>query len=81
MSGFYGVAGENGCGVYDDYEKVLKTRPYVKKYKVKRFADFIQAKEYAIKMYQSMQCDAYEFYKIDSICDLNWFYRKYRETK
>lgn len=81
MSGFYGVAGLNGYGVYDDYEKVLKTRPFVKKYKVKRFADFNQAEEYANEMYQSMQCDANKFYKIDSISDLNWFYRKYRETK
>ena len=34
---FYGIAGTNGYGVYDDYDKVLGSRKYVKGYKIKSF--------------------------------------------
>ena len=34
---FYGVAGTNGYGVFDDYGKVLKSRPYVKGFMLKGF--------------------------------------------
>lgn len=52
---FYGIAGTNGYGVYDDYEKVLKSRGYIKEYKVKSFKNLIDAKRYAVETYESLQ--------------------------
>lgn len=34
---FYGVAGINGYGVYNDYGKVLESKPYIRGFKVKGF--------------------------------------------
>lgn len=48
---FYGVAGTNGYGVYDNYSKVLKAREYIKGYKVKSFKNLGDAEAYAVDMY------------------------------
>ena len=71
---FYGIAGTNGYGVYDNYDKVLGSRKYVKGYKIKSFNSLIDAKEYAVNTYESMQNGASDFYRIGSLKNLNLFY-------
>lgn len=71
---FYGIAGTNGYGVYDNYNKVLESRGYVKGYKVKSFKDLREAERYAVDTYKGLQNGASDFYKIDPLARLNWFY-------
>lgn len=78
---FYGVAGKNGYGVYDDYGKVLGTKPYVKEYKVKGFRKCEEAEEYAVDMYGELQYGASKFNVVNAIHKLNWFYYKKPVTK
>lgn len=78
---FYGVAGENGYGVYNNYEKVIKCQPYVRKFKVKGFDTFEHAKEFANDTYFRLQYGAQDFFHIDQISQLNWFYYSKRLMK
>lgn len=73
---YYGVAGTNGYGVYNDYTKVLQSKPYIKKYKVKKFDTFIEARDYAIEMYYILQNVAKPFFIVEEDKKLNWFHRK-----
>ncbi|MFI3172203.1 MAG: viroplasmin family protein [Eubacteriales bacterium] len=63
---YYGVAGTNGCGVYDDYSKAEDARCYIKGFKVKKFNDYDEAKEWAQ--------DEAEFAYVNK--KVNWFHYK-----
>lgn len=67
---FYGIAGTNGYGVYDDYGKVLKSRKYVKKYNVKSFKNLKDAEKYAVETYEMLQNGASNFYRIGPLENL-----------
>lgn len=73
---FYGVAGVNGYGVYNDYDKVLKSKPYIISFRVKGFPYYKKAKEYAINNYKQMAYGTTDICGTYSIKRLNWFYRK-----
>ena len=73
---YYGVAGSNGYGVYDDYEKVLETRPFVTAFTVKKFKDFDEAKSFAIDEYDKLQGGELGAYAIEEINNKNWFYHR-----
>lgn len=45
---YYGVAGVAGYGVYDDYEKVLESRRFIKKFINKKFSNIEDAKQWAV---------------------------------
>lgn len=47
MNRYYAVYGTNGLGVYDNYYKVEQSRPYIKKFRTKRFDTLEEAAEYA----------------------------------
>lgn len=76
---FYGVAGVNAYGVYDDYVKVQECKRYIAKIHVKKFDDFTKAKEWAENTYEEMQYGIIDDYRIDEIRKMNWtYYRKKR---
>ena len=33
---YYGVAGSNGYGVYDNYDRVLESRPFITEFTIKK---------------------------------------------
>lgn len=73
---FYGVAGSNGYGVYNDYERVLRARPYVRGFLVKGFPYYKEAERYAVDAYKQ---SAYGTADIDityEIKRMNRFYYK-----
>ncbi|HJD47764.1 MAG TPA: hypothetical protein H9909_13055 [Candidatus Mediterraneibacter norfolkensis] len=75
---FYAVAGFNGYGVYNDYDKVLDSKKYINGFKVKSFIDKGAALRYAEKTYYEMQIQRYHIFH--PIClnkdygGMNWFY-------
>ncbi len=74
---FYGVAGVNAYGVYNDYEKVCKSRRFIAKFKTKKFNEFESAKHWAEDTYEELQRGFYYDYEIPEITKLNWcYYRK-----
>lgn len=73
---FYGVAGTNGYGVYDDWGEVMRARLYIKEIKTQRFDNYEDAKEFAYDRFVLLQYGVKEFYQIDEITKLNWFYHK-----
>lgn len=73
---FYGVAGTNGYGVYDDWGEVMRARLYIKEIKVQRFDNYEDAKEFAYDQFILLQYGAKNFHQIDEITKLNWFYHK-----
>lgn len=77
---FYGVAGVNAYGVYNDYGKVQEAQEYIRKFKVKSFQEFEDAKDWAEETYYELQGDSYYNYEIEEIKKLNWcYYRKKNE--
>ena len=77
---YYGICGDNGLGVYNNYDFVLKARPYLARYQIKGFATFSLAKGYAVAEYNSRQ-DQYSkagTFDINCPMKLNWTY--YRNT-
>lgn len=74
---YYGVAGVNGCGVYNDYEKVLEVQRYVAKIQCKKFSDFGDAKFWAENTYDELQDGYGEYCPID-IRKVNWLYYRKR---
>lgn len=48
MAKFYGLYGNNGLGVYENWNKVVASRPYLKGNCMKSFCTFDDAKEFAI---------------------------------
>lgn len=73
---YYGVTGTNGYGVYNDYTKVMLSKPYIKKYKVKSFGTFIEARNYAIETHHILQNISKPFFIVEENKKLNWFHRK-----
>lgn len=45
---FYGVYGNNGCGVYDSYYQALPSNAYLKEFRIKKFDTFQDAEEFAL---------------------------------
>ena len=43
MRNYYGVYGKNGGGIYTDWSKVEKSKPYIDGFKVKKFGSFKDA--------------------------------------
>ena len=43
MKTYYGVYGRNGGGIYTDWFKVEKSKPYIDGFKVKKFSIFKDA--------------------------------------
>lgn len=77
---FYGVAGVNAYGVYNDYEKVLKRRERIAEFKNKKFKTFDEAKEWAELTYYRLQMKhsgLYD-YEIDDIKKVNRCYYRVR---
>lgn len=74
---YYGVAGKNAYGVYDDYARVVKAKKYIAGFKCKSFRDFEEAKYWAEIAYEDMQIGVEEYYEIEELERLNWcYYRK-----
>lgn len=73
---FYGVAGVNGYGVYDNYKGVLKNREYVKAHHVKGFQTYAEAETYAYDTYKKLQEGQPDFYRIEKIDRTNWFFHR-----
>ena len=74
---YYGVAGANACGVYDNYERVLEAKMYVAGFKCKKFDDYYDAKWWAENTYDDYQDGYYGERREIDICKLNWLhYRK-----
>lgn len=48
MAKYYGVYGNNGLGIYDNWDKVVKVRKYLKGNQAKSFCTFSEAKEFAV---------------------------------
>lgn len=77
---FYAVAGVNGRGVYDHYDKVKESSRYIACFKCKKFNDFEDAKSAAENMYGDLQGDNIFDYTVSEIRKINFFYyRKKRE--
>lgn len=75
---FYALAGINGMGVYTDYSRVLQSRQYLKRYKMKGFASFEEATYYARTMFKELQYEYGNRICIPEIQMVNWIYfRKY----
>lgn len=74
---YYGIAGVNAYGVYNDYEEVKKSRKYIAAFKNKRFDNFEDAKKWAQETYEGLQPDYCWDYQIAEIRKMNWcYYRK-----
>ena len=61
---YYAVMATNGFGVFDDYSRVEKACPYLKKMKVRKFGSFTQAFEEAVGYYN--ECQQQTDYAVDS---------------
>ena len=73
---WYGVYGQNGYGIYTDWNLVLKSKPYISGFKVKKFKTFKETTDYVIQGLRSLdgiRC----VLKID-FAQRNWFYRFYK---
>lgn len=73
---FYGVAGINGYGVYNNYNKVLESRPYVKGFMVKGFPYCREAKIYAVDTYKQLAYGTADVNGTYEIRRINRFYHK-----
>lgn len=72
---YYGVAGSNGYGVYNDYDRVLESRIHIKKFRNKKFDNFEDAKRWATDTFYEIQNDFFVVVDQVEIESLNWFYR------
>ena len=72
---YYAIAGSNGYGAYNNYEKVLKSREYVKKYKCKGCNTFEEAKEMAFQLFSEIRGPISVGKVLEPIVTMNWFYR------
>ena len=73
---YYGVAGSNGYGVYDNYDRVLESRPFITEFTIKKFKDFNEAKVFALDEYERLQEGEFGAHEIEEINEKNWFYRR-----
>lgn len=74
---YYAVAGFNGYGVYDNYDKVLRSRKYITGFKEKVFYNRKTAWKYARKFYYEAQLEKPDdFHPVkfsSSYGNMNWF--------
>ena len=73
---FYGIAGMNGYGVYNDYNKVLEAKPYVKGFKLKGFTYYKEARNYAVNTYKQLAYGTTDICGTYNVKRMNRFYRK-----
>lgn len=73
---WYGVYGQNGYGIYTDWNLVLKSKPYISGFKVKKFKTFKETKDYVIKGLESL--DGLDSFSEIDFARRNWFYRLYK---
>lgn len=74
---YYGVAGVNGYGVYNNYDEAFETKKYLMKFRNKSFDTFEKAKEWAEDTYYELQHGVIYEYRIEEIEKMNWiYYRK-----
>ena len=71
---YYAVVGVNGYGVYNDYEKVLASHPYIKNYKCKGVKTYEEAVEQAFQMFHEIRGPITVRKVLEPIGSLNWFY-------
>lgn len=60
MRKYYGVYGENGLGVCNDYDIAYGKRQYVRGIRIKKFESKEEAVQYSVEGYNSLQ-DNYVF--------------------
>ena len=69
--GFYGVYGLNGGGVYDNWEKVISSKKYVKGFNVKKFSSL----DNAVKYVEEGVAQVMENVNVDKLYTrMNWFF-------
>lgn len=74
---YYGVAGENGYGVYTKYDKATQAKEFIKKFNVKKCDTFESAVQWADDRFWELQGEAWTEYQIAEIKKKNWcYYRK-----
>lgn len=73
---YYGVAGVNGYGVYDDYDSILGTKPFITSVTIKEFDNFNEAKVFVVNAYEGLQDGALDLYEIEKLDEKNKFYRR-----
>lgn len=74
---FYGIAGINAYGVYNDWDKVLESRKYIAEFQTKKWKGFDEAKAWAEETYEEKQYRTGGYYEIPEIKKVNWcYYRK-----
>lgn len=61
---FYGVAGRNGLGVYNNYDDVKKSQKYLKGFRNKAFKTFREAELFAIEEHEILNPDAPIYHKL-----------------
>lgn len=78
---FYGVAGSNGYGVYNDYERVLRAKPYVRGFLVKGFPYYKEAERYAVDAYKQSVYGTIDIDITYEIKRMNRFYYKNKVSR
>lgn len=73
---FYGVAGTNGYGVYNDYDKVLEAKPYVQGFRVKGFPYYREARTYATDTYKRLAYGRSDVCGTYDVRRMNRFYHR-----
>lgn len=71
---FYGISGTNGYGVFDDYNKVLEQKPYIRGFKIKGFRYYNEAESYAINTFKQLVYGKSDAIKVHEIRRINRFY-------
>lgn len=69
---YYGIAGNNGFGVYDDYNRMQKNRDFLSKPISKKFDSFYGAFEWAKAVYNDGQEVDDAFYGVSTDIRMNW---------
>lgn len=73
---YYGVAGVDGYGVYDDYDSILGAKPFITSVMIKEFGDFNEAKVFAVNTCEGLQDGTSDLYEIKKLDEKNKFYRR-----
>lgn len=69
---YYGIAGSNGFGVYDDYDRMQKNRDFLSSPISKKFDSFYEAFEWARDIYNDGQAVDDAFYGASTDIRVNW---------
>lgn len=78
MKNYYAVAGVNAFAIFDNYEKALESRKYIKKQIIKKADDFYVAFNVAINIYNDYQSGDQMAMFRGSFTDVsaNWVYHR-----